>query len=410
MKKFFYIAIVLILMALCGTANAKSKGFVRIDGENLIAPNGNKLFIQGTNLGNWLNPEGYMFGFGKTSSPRLINQMLCEMVGPDFTAEFWKKFKDNYVTKEDIAFLHSCGCNTIRIPFNYRLFTDEDYMGLTSSQDGFARIDAVVDWCREFGMYVVLDMHDAPGGQTGDNIDDSYGYPWLMESPASQALFYDIWTRIAKHYSNEPVVLGYELCNEPIAPYFANKDALNACLQPLYKKAVAAIRKVDNHHIVLLGAPQWNTNFAPLTDWKFDDKIMYTCHRYGGEPTADAIKDYISFRDKTGLPMYMGEIGHGTFEWQAAYCKVLKDNNIGYTFWPYKKIEKECMAAIKVPENWDIVVKFAEGDRNGFGKIRENRPDQVVARKAMSDFLEMCKFSNCTPVTGYINSMMLNNN
>jgi endoglucanase len=182
---------------------------------------------------------------------------------------------------------------------------------------------------------------------------------------------------------------------------------LNSCLQPLYKKAVSAIRTVDRNHIVLLGAPQWNTNFAPLTDWKFDDKIMYTCHKYGGEPTAEAIKDYISFRDKSGLPMYMGEIGHGTFEWQEAFCKVLEENNIGYTFWPYKKIEKECMVAIKVPENWDVVVKFAEGDRSDFGKIRENRPDQAVARKAMSDFLEMAKFQNCTPVTGYINSLLL---
>lgn len=55
-------------------------------------------------------------------------------------------------------------------------------MGLTSAQDGFKRIDDVVEWCRKYGLYVILDMHDAPAGQTGDNIDDSYGYPWLFES------------------------------------------------------------------------------------------------------------------------------------------------------------------------------------------------------------------------------------
>lgn len=50
-------------------------------------------------------------------------------------------------------------------------------MGLTAAQDGFARVDSLVEWCRESDLYLILDMHDAPGGQTGDNIDDSYGYP-----------------------------------------------------------------------------------------------------------------------------------------------------------------------------------------------------------------------------------------
>jgi hypothetical protein len=35
-------------------------------------------------------------------------------------------------------------------------------MGLTAKQDGFARIDSVVRWCREAGLYLYLDMHDAP--------------------------------------------------------------------------------------------------------------------------------------------------------------------------------------------------------------------------------------------------------
>jgi hypothetical protein len=227
------------------------ESFIRIDGQNLILPNGSKFLIKGTNLGNWLNPEGYMFN--KTNSPGRINQMLCEMVGPDFVAEFWKQFKDNYITREDIEFIASTGANTIRLPFHYKLFTDEDYMGLTTAQDGFARIDSVVGWCRDNHLYLILDMHDAPGGQTGDNIDDSYGYPWLFDSEPSQQLFCDIWRKIADYYKNEPVILGYELINEPIAPYFENMEELNAKLEPLHKRAVAAIREVDRNHIILLG-------------------------------------------------------------------------------------------------------------------------------------------------------------
>ena len=92
--------------------------------------------------------------------------------------DFWKAFKDNYVTREDIRYIKEQGANTIRLPMHYTLCTDEDYMGLTADQNGFARVDRLVEWGRESALYLILDMHDAPGGQTGDNIDDSYGYPW----------------------------------------------------------------------------------------------------------------------------------------------------------------------------------------------------------------------------------------
>lgn len=391
-----------------GSQKIQGNRYIRVSGEDLVLPDGSKYFIKGTNLGNWLNPEGYMFGFGKTNSARLINTMFCELVGPEKTAEFWKAFKDNYITRKDIQFIASTGSNTIRIPFNYRLFTDEDYMGLQSDQDGFVRIDSVVTWCRETGLHVILDMHDCPGGQTGDNIDDSYGYPWLFESEASQALFCNIWKRIAEHYSNEPVILGYELMNEPIAPYFDNLDELNGKFMPLCKKTVSSIREVDTNHIILIGAPQWNTNFEPVTDVSFDNKLMLTCHRYGGKPGIEGIREYIGFRDSTGLPMYMGEIGHNTCEWQRIYSKTLQDCNIGYTFWPYKKRDNECMVAFNVPANWDeTIVSFAEAPRGDFAEIRSSRPDQAVAWKAMQDFVDSLQFDKCHPLEDYISSMLL---
>lgn len=388
-------------------ADVTPEDFIRIDGTDLVAPDGSGFFIKGTNLGNWLNPEGYMFGFSKTNSAGMIDQMFRELVGPDFTDEFWELFKDNYITREDIEFIASTGSNTIRVPFHYKLFTDEDYMGLKSQQDGFKRLDDVIGWCREFGLYVILDMHDAPGGQTGDNIDDSYGYPWLLESEASQQLFCDIWREIADYYKNEPVILGYDLINEPIAPYFDNMDELNEKLEPLHKRVVAAIREVDTNHIILLGAPQWNGNFKPFKDWTYDDKLMWTCHRYGGDPIRPAIMNFIEFRDSTGLPMYMGEIGHNTDEWQETFCRTMIEANIGYTFWPYKKIRNSCFSGITPPENWDKVVGFSEAPRSTFSEIRAARPDQEIARKAMLDFIEASRFENCTPQDSYIKSLLL---
>ena len=394
----------------CGEKDVAAKGnpaFVRVQGPDLIKPDGSKLYIVGTNLGNWLNPEGYMFGFDRMTSPRLINDVFCQLVGPDKTAEFWKEYKDNYITKADIDFIASTGANTIRVPFHYKLFTDEDYMGLTSGQDGFARLDSVVEWSRGNNLYVILDMHDAPGGQTGDNIDDSYGYPWLFESEKAQQQFCDIWRNIAEHYKNEPVILGYELMNEPIATYFDNQDELNSKLEPLQKRAVAAIREVDPYHIILIGAPQWNSNFEPLKDTSYDEQLMFTCHRYGGDATAPAIANFIAFRDASNRPMYMGEIGHNTDEWQADFVKVMKDNNIGYTFWPYKKRDGSCMMAVVMPEEWEEIVRFAEAPHHSFAEARDLKPDREKAGVAMEKYLVQCRRENCVPQVSYINSIGL---
>lgn len=426
MKRFFNSLLPLSLLLVGCTSQpavdaVSESQFVTVQGHDLIKPDGTKLFIQGTNLGNWLNPEGYMFGFGRTNCQWMINEVLCEMVGPDFTAEFWQQFKTNYITRQDIEFIAAQGANTIRLPFNYKLFTQEDYMGKTSNREtrivdgeeelwceGFTYIDSTLQWCRDNDLYLILDMHDCPGSQTGDNIDDGYGYPWLFESEPSQQLFCDIWQTIARHYQNEPTILGYELMNEPIAHYFENKEEINAKLEPLYKRAVAAIREVDKNHIVLLGGARWNSDFYMFQDWTFDDKIMYTCHRYGGEATAEAIKDYIDFRDKSGLPMYMGEFGHNTMQWQADMCQVLKDNNIGYTFWPYKKMGDSCMNGIVEPEGWrETVIKYSETPRGTFSEFREARPNQALARQLLMQFAENALFANCQPQTDYIESMSL---
>ena len=405
-KSFLYLVVLLLAACSTGSGEKGMEGFVKIQGHDLIKPNGEKLFIQGTNLGNWLNPEGYMFGFSRTNSAWMIDLLFKEAVGPDCTAEFWQQFKDNYVTRADIDFIASQGANTIRLPFNYKLFTDEDYMGQTGQKDGYERIDSVVSWCKANNLYLILDMHDCPGGQTGDNIDDGHGYPWLFESEKSQQLFCDIWRLIADRDKQETTILGYELMNEPIAHYFANKDSLYQLLQPLYKRCVSTIREVDPNHIILLGGAHWNSFFWMLNDAPYDDKLMYTCHRYGGPATQEAIAHYINFRDSINRPMYMGEFGHNTMEWQSDFVKVLKANNIGYTFWPYKKVDESCMVGIQRPEGWDsIVVKYSETSRNTYSEWREARPHQATFRRLLQEFADNCRFERCLPQASYIESM-----
>src|ERR1044071_2094212 len=95
------------------TANARAR-FVTTRGREFVAPDGRPLFLKGINLGNWLLPEGYLFKFKAASSPRLISTVLNQLVGEDEARRFWKAYRDNYVTAEDIRFIKQSGFNSDR--------------------------------------------------------------------------------------------------------------------------------------------------------------------------------------------------------------------------------------------------------------------------------------------------------
>ena len=107
------------------------------------------------------------------------------------------------------------------------------------------------------------------------------------------------------------------------------------------------------------------------------------------------------------MPMYMGETGQNTDKWQSDLVKVMKETNIGYTFWPYKKMGKTTFASIIPPENWDEVVNFAESPRGSYEEIRKARPDMDSARTALNGYLEAIKLENCEIQDSYINSLGL---
>jgi len=396
--------VLLLTLSVCTSIHAQTR-FVTTRGKAIVSPNGKPLLLKGINLGNWLLPEGYMFKFKQTNSPRLIQTAIGELVGEDGARKFWKTYRDNYITREDIRFIKQSGFNSVRVPFSYRLFISDTTVPRLEGP-GYELLDRVVDWCRREGLYVILDMHAAPGGQTGDNIDDSFGYPFLFESSQSQELTVNLWRRIAARYRNDPVVIGYDLLNEPIAHYF-DIASLNPKLEPLYRKIVAGIREVDRNHIIFLGGAQWDGNFKVFGP-PFDSKLAYTFHKYWMPVKLEAIQEYLNFRDKYNVPVWMGESGENTDEWIGDYRKLLEGQNVGWCFWPYKKLDAtSCIASINPPADWAVIVAFADGPRTTFEEVRKHRPPKEKVEKALSEYLERIKFSNCRINQGYLKALGL---
>ncbi|GGH11153.1 glycoside hydrolase family 5 protein [Mucilaginibacter phyllosphaerae] len=406
MKKL--ITTMLLSTAVMLGVSAQTSQFITVKEKEIIGVNGKPFLMRGTNLGNWLVPEGYMFKFKNISSQRLINQALTELIGPEDTGLFWKRFQDTYITEADIKFLKASGMNSIRIPFSYKLFTYEDYMGQNNPNRGFELLDRVIGWCKKANLYVILDMHCAPGGQTGDNIDDGSGYPFLFTSAASRKLTADIWRKIAAHYKNETIIMGYDLLNEPIAHYF-KVDEINPHLEPTYKQITAAVRSVDKNHLVFIGGAQWDSNFKVFGK-PFDSKSVYTFHKYWTDVKQDVIQEYLDYRDKYNVPIYVGETGENEDAWVKDFRILCEKNRIGWHYWPYKKLDNtKGITSFNQPEGYDEIIAYTEKPRGSFEEIRKAAPaDREKIRKALWGFLENSKFVNCLPNKGYIEALRLN--
>jgi endoglucanase len=392
----------LLLSAVALFPLASRAQYAHTQGEQVIGRNGKPLLLRGTNLGNWMVPEGYMWQFGgHVQSAREIEALVAELIGPERSKTFWQQWRDNYVTQSDIHLIHQAGFNSIRVPMHYRFFQSDD-------AEGFRLLDRLVKWSRAEGIYLVLDMHAAPGGQTGTNIDDSDGYPWLFTDQSSQQQLLDTWHRIARHYRNEPVILGYDLLNEPI-PTYPKLHGLNPLLEPLYKRTAAVIRKEDKHHILILGGAQWDNNFDVFGP-PFDSNVIYEWHKYKVlVPDQSLVQRYVDFRTKNHVPIWLGESGENKDEWLATFRTVLEKNNIGWAFWPYKKLANTtAVETVTPPADWPSIVAYAKLP-NGVGLTSErlkDRPEQEVIDRAFAQLIENIKLSHCTTNLGYVRALL----
>ncbi len=212
----------------------------------------------------------------------------------------------------------------------------------------------------------------------------------------------------ARHYEDNPTVLGYDLLNEPI-PTYPSLRLLDPKLEPLYKKLTAAVRLIDSHHILFLEAAQWDTNFSVFGQ-PFDKNMVYSLHKYWMPVEQRSVQEYVGFREKYNVPIWLGESGENTDEWIAQFVALLDKDNIGWAFWPYKKMDKvSAVVTITPPDGWDKIVVFAKLPR-GLGSVEARlklRPDQATIDKAFDGVLENIQLRHCRANAGYLTALGL---
>jgi endoglucanase len=385
-----------------GFARAEPRDFIHADGARLVDGSGNQFDIKGINLGNWLVPEGYMFKFKHALSPMEIGALFDDLLGRDGAAKFWANFRDVYIAKDDINFIKKVGFNTVRVPLDWRLFVGPGDSVEASDRldgEGWALLDRLVQWCHAAGLRVIVDLHAAPGGQTGVNHDNGPGFPLTFYVPQYRRMTIALWQKIAAHYRDETAVLGYDLLNEPISPY-SDVAYLNPRLEPLYRDIVAAIRSVDRNHAVLLGGAQWNTNFA-VFDEPFDGNAIYTYHKFWVNPSRDGLQEYLNFSNRWHVPILIGETGEFNNGWNDKFRRLNESFGFGWIFWPYKNLDSDlAVVTIQRPAGWDLI---ADAGSTNSGTL----PPRPQAQAVLDAYLEAAKFKNVRVNDAYINSLGL---
>lgn len=371
-------------------------GFVHVADGQLVDGSGAPLTLRGVGVGNWLLTEGYMWKFepGGPLSGRQIEAFVDDLVGPARCAQFWTRFRDGYITEADIERVAQEGLNHIRIAVNARgVLTDSGEL----LEDGFALIDRCIDWCRAHGLYVVLDLHGAPGGQTGTNIDDSpRGLPDLFTDPAYPPLTVELWRAIATRYRHETVVAGYDLLNEPLPNEYQQLYADE--LVELYAQLTAAIRSVDPDHLIIYEGTHWSTNWDIFTE-VWDANSMLQCHKYWSPPDLPSVRRYLERGQELGLPVYMGETGENNLDWMQVAFELYEHCGMSWNLWPWKKLETVTSpCSVDAPPGWDAVVAYARG--------QGPKPSADEAWAVLEDLLERIDITRCTYRPDVVNTIL----
>ncbi|HSI07902.1 MAG: glycoside hydrolase family 5 protein [Rariglobus sp.] len=278
--------------------------------------------------------------------------------------------RDVIIRAQDDAVMKFCkerGLNTVRLAFYTRYFNNKKDRPIDIEQHIKDHIDPVMAAARKHGLYVILDAHEymsaeideatAREKQTSKGWDDETIQQWIQS-----------WVTVAKHYKDDPYVLGYELLNEPhdIAAEDARKN---------YTRCIRAIREVDQRHILIVGNSGWShartleATWGPVAstvDTPYNN-IVFAFHDYPEDNHPWIVQRHITrFRDTHQVPVMCTEFGATHWNKSETVCReflagmhtLFAKEDVGWMIWALKKLED----APRTPYN--------EVDKTGLGPPR----------------------------------------
>lgn len=396
------------LAALCllAAAPAHAEGFLRAENKQIVDATGKPILLRGMGLGGWMLQEGYMLNAGGLPQHR-IKANIDARIGPEKTEIFYQAWRDNFITQADIDAMASYGFNSVRLPMHWNLYIDETQPGIVWREEGFAMTDRLIGWAKARGMYVILDLHAAPGGQGNDVpiSDRDVTKPSLWEDPANQDKMVALWAELARRYKDEPTVGAYDLLNEPnwgfADPADKNgcKESGNAPLKALYERTIKAVREIDDKHLIFIEGNCWGNNYQGLLPIA-DPNLGLSFHKYWNYTTRDTIEPYLKLRDDFGLPLWLGESGENSNDWTARTIETVEAENIGWAWWPWKKFRENNPVHIWSLETFGVEDHFKDPVREPNDALRRMAEEELMALATKA-----VRFENTTKHPDFVDAL-----
>jgi endoglucanase len=390
----------LCLIFLClGFENTFAQGFLKTEGKKIVNEKGENVLLRGMGFGGWMVQEGYMLGLNGGGQQFKIRERVKDLIGEDKTKLFYKAWRANHTRKADIKAMKDWGFNSVRLPMHFNLYTlpadQEPVPGQnTWIEEGFAMTDSLLTWCKEYQLYLILDLHAAPGGQGNDlNISDRDPQkPSLWDSEANQQKTVALWRKLAERYANEPWVGAYDVINEPNWGFedLENdknglKEQKNVGLRKLMVEITKAIREVDQKHMLIIEGNGWGNNYNGIFPL-WDNNMVLSFHKYWAFNDQASVGGMEKARTEQNVPVWLGETGENSNVWFTEAIRLFEKNNIGWAWWPLKKLGHNNPLQVKSNPEYDAVLKYWNGDGS--------KPSAAVAEKGLMRLSEDLKIEH----------------
>ncbi len=341
---------------------------LQVKGNQIVDSRGHTVRLRGTAIGGWMNMENFINGY-----PGVEHQLratFAEVLGPSKAHFFFERWLDYFLAEDDIQFIKACGANVIRPALNYRHFERDDEP-FKYVEAGFERLDRLVQWCTQHGVYVILDLHAVQGWQNPDwHCDNPGRYALTWQHPHFQDRFVSLWEELARRYKGNATIAAYDVMNEPMTAkaHTPHSRPNWHVLNQLYRRVVSAIRAIDPDHIIFLEGDGFASRFDGL-DAPFADNLACSSHNYtaaGFGPGAYPGVYFGNYRDRDAyfevfrtqqgtqyaqqhhIPLWVGEFGsvyNGLPEEVEDRLQALDDQIDGFeqwgahwTTWTYKDV------------------------------------------------------------------------